>query len=359
MRNTEHLNYLRGTGSCTLDPYVYPMKRPTNKTPSSSPPGADLVRVTFDTEGNKVITPSSGGPAGAGPDIFRYLSRLSSSVPRLGGIYRMECDPEGQEQSRYHETYHEMVVVLDGSRTYEINGERLEVERNDVLLIKPRDVHRYLPGASLEAVALHFSFAHLGKAGVLDTAGHADPFLDFLANHYPRLHRIRLVESAHIRETIAHLLKHHRQPGAGSHLLLSLHLIEILVCVARNFLFGRADNSVRGEKISKRDELMVREIIAYLDTHFAEDIDPASVYRGFFLHPNYCRNIFKSVTGRSVTSWLLNRRLNEARRLLAETDRTVSQIAVDVGFNDYSYFQRAFKKEYGSPPGAIRKTGGS
>ena len=63
----------------------------------------------------------------------------------------------------------------------------------------------------------------------------------------------------------------------------------------------------------------------------------------------------KALTGCSPVDLLRKARLAEARRLLNDTDQTVSEIAYRVGFTSPSYFTKCFKDEYGKVPGEMRK----
>jgi AraC-like DNA-binding protein len=56
------------------------------------------------------------------------------------------------------------------------------------------------------------------------------------------------------------------------------------------------------------------------------------------------------VTGRSVRDLIEERRMQEARRLLLETDHTVDAIARTVGYRDPKYFQRRFRQRHDLPP---------
>jgi AraC-like DNA-binding protein len=56
-----------------------------------------------------------------------------------------------------------------------------------------------------------------------------------------------------------------------------------------------------------------------------------------------------------VQDWIVERRMSEARRLLAETDLPVAEVARGVGFDDPSYFGRRFRAEHGRGPRAWRR----
>lgn len=74
------------------------------------------------------------------------------------------------------------------------------------------------------------------------------------------------------------------------------------------------------------------------------------------ISPSYVRKLFES-EGTSFTDFVLTERLARARRLLTDAgtvDRTVADIALEAGFGDLSYFNRAFRRRFGDTPSGIR-----
>ena len=63
----------------------------------------------------------------------------------------------------------------------------------------------------------------------------------------------------------------------------------------------------------------------------------------------------KAITGKSTAVFIRSIRLQYAKELLIITDKAVSEVAYEVGFNDPSWFSRAFKDEFGSTPSATSK----
>ena len=63
----------------------------------------------------------------------------------------------------------------------------------------------------------------------------------------------------------------------------------------------------------------------------------------------------KAITGKSTAIFIRSIRLQYAKKLLQNTDKTVSEVAYDVGFNDPSWFSRAFKDEFGFAPSSTSK----
>ena len=63
----------------------------------------------------------------------------------------------------------------------------------------------------------------------------------------------------------------------------------------------------------------------------------------------------KATSGKSTAMFIRSIRLQKGKELIQTTNKTISEVAYEVGFNDPSYFSRAFKEEYGSAPSAISK----
>jgi AraC-like DNA-binding protein len=63
----------------------------------------------------------------------------------------------------------------------------------------------------------------------------------------------------------------------------------------------------------------------------------------------------KAITGKSTAVFIRSIRLQYAKELLKNTDKTISEIAYEVGFNNPSWFSRAFKEEFGYTPSSSSK----
>jgi AraC-like DNA-binding protein len=64
--------------------------------------------------------------------------------------------------------------------------------------------------------------------------------------------------------------------------------------------------------------------------------------------------VFKRVAGMSFVAYLTHLRVSNARQLLHGSDRSVAEIAAEVGFADQSYFDRRFKQAFGMSPRQFR-----
>lgn len=81
--------------------------------------------------------------------------------------------------------------------------------------------------------------------------------------------------------------------------------------------------------------------------------------RGLGMSPSHLRARVREHTGRSVRDVIRDRVVREARMLLLQTDRTVSEVAYECGFDDPSHFSRYFRRAVGHSPLAFRQIAGS
>ena len=106
---------------------------------------------------------------------------------------------------------------------------------------------------------------------------------------------------------------------------------------------------------SNRDEQNVKNLLAYVDAHFKEEINRTQLAEMFYFDPDYITKIFKKEKGLNYKDYIIEKRLELAKKLLLETDTPVRDISISVGYDNYSYFTRLFKKNFGMTPQEFRK----
>ncbi|MHC1770559.1 MAG: response regulator [Flexilinea sp.] len=109
------------------------------------------------------------------------------------------------------------------------------------------------------------------------------------------------------------------------------------------------------EQKSNMESKPIRIIRQYLQDNFNKPVTLEEAAQKVFLTPIYVSTIFKKETGTSFTNYLIDIRMNEAKRLLRETSLNVSEIANKVGYHDIKYFSKLFIKIVGIKPVEYRK----
>ncbi len=98
----------------------------------------------------------------------------------------------------------------------------------------------------------------------------------------------------------------------------------------------------------------VRSMLDYIALHYAEDISIQMLADLTCITPNYASQLFKEETGATFSSYLTNLRMYHASRLLRSTDMPIFTVANQVGYKDYFYFAKVFKRMSGHTPSAYR-----
>jgi len=168
------------------------------------------------------------------------------------------------------------------------------------------------------------------RAQLGDFSGFTDPTLDFLL---AQLH--------------GELLR-----GKASSIFVQSNAQMISVHLARNY-------AVKLKKTSSVSPSLpgykLRQITDWMSNHIAEDFDLTQLADRAGLSKFHFHRLFKSAVGISPAHYHLNLRLEKAKRLLRETEKSIITIALEVGYTNPSHFAQLFRRETGLPPSDYRR----
>jgi AraC-like DNA-binding protein len=118
-----------------------------------------------------------------------------------------------------------------------------------------------------------------------------------------------------------------------------------------------AREGIRAVKSSTRAELYRRVQMAalYVRENYTRDIDLNRVAQEAGMAPHHLHRTFRAVNGMTVHQLLVGLRLDEAKRLVQETDLPMAQVCHRVGYASLPSFTHLFRARFGRPPGAFRR----
>jgi AraC-like DNA-binding protein len=132
------------------------------------------------------------------------------------------------------------------------------------------------------------------------------------------------------------------------------HMHDLMAATVRATRDGEAIAEGRGIAAAR-----LRAIMNDISAHLGDgDLCVAEVATRQRVTPRYVHKLFEN-EGLTFSSFVLGQRLSRAHRLLSDphlVDRNISSVAFDVGFDDLSYFNRAFRRRYGATPTEIRQS---
>ncbi len=138
-------------------------------------------------------------------------------------------------------------------------------------------------------------------------------------------------------------------PGFG---LVCQHLLEVILLRLRR----REDFSLSpNQRLSRRGSRECDLVRRYIDNHFKENLSLDQLSAIARINKYYLVHAFRKEFNTSPINYLIARRIQESRFLLAETNQPLSQIAQTLGFSSLSYFSQSFRRLEGITPKAYRK----
>lgn len=133
-----------------------------------------------------------------------------------------------------------------------------------------------------------------------------------------------------------------------------LKLISILDGLSKEDALFIAPNTFHNV-VSKKSEMRINKVCLFIQNNFSEKISLKQIADLIFLtESNFCK-FFKKATGKTYSDYLNEIRINEACRLLVQSEKTISQISYECGFETLSYFNRVFLNKKFITPSMYRK----
>ena len=109
------------------------------------------------------------------------------------------------------------------------------------------------------------------------------------------------------------------------------------------------------EKHTVEDHNTLNKLLIYCSENYKQsDINVTTLSKEIGISPKYCSHIINSVMNTNFRQYVNSLRMFEAARLLANTDQPITNIALDVGYDNQSTFNRIFLETYGMTPKEYR-----
>lgn len=264
--------------------------------------------------------------------------------------YYRDTDPP--RVRRHAHRHYELLFIVSGSVVYQIEDQEYMLRRGDMLFISPGIEHMLKgPGPQKEPYARLVLWL---SPDFLNWLRQDDPEIGSCFDRCVSDHNwlIRTPEATWqgILNGLGMIRSEEESDLPGHRLLAWLTVAQILVHFDRTVYFLRG-TAPQGDRVSN-----LKQIIEYIHGNYGSDLSLDSLASRFSISASTLSHIFKKETGFSVYHYIQQRRLVAAKNLIL-SGIPASKIFARCGFSDYSAFYRAFCREYGKSPSAMKKTG--
>lgn len=116
----------------------------------------------------------------------------------------------------------------------------------------------------------------------------------------------------------------------------------------------KKENQTKVKKLINRDNIILRPALEYIEKNYARNITLDSMASRCNISSSYFSKLFNRVVEDNFANYINKIRINKAKEYLAKTDVPITNIALDLGFEDSGYFIKVFKKMEGVTPSVYR-----
>lgn len=246
------------------------------------------------------------------------------------------------EASHAHrDDYHLFFLQEIGTTPIEVDFQKLKIESSCVMYIHPSQVHRM---TTFENVTLSFL--------AINNENLKPEYLSLLEDINPvkPLYLEKGILSI-ISESVTLSIKISEiKQEKLYHSLLKDSCNTLVALIASQYL---AQTKPTG--ILSRFELITKAFKSTLEHDFMTVRRPVAYAQKLHISTHYLNECVKNTTGQSISSHIQQRIILEAKRLLYHSDKSIKEIAAELGYDDYPYFSRLFTKVAGMSPKVFKK----
>ena len=242
-----------------------------------------------------------------------------------------------------HKGCFEIGLCLRGALTLLNNGQEHRIMPGDLYLNKPADTHCLT--AHPKGTVIHWLLIREPRRGQAFLRL-THPEARDLWRRLTRLPCHIIARTDTVKHAFAHLFKYHAQP-AGPYRTVGL------TAACTSLLMGVIAAASHKSVIARPP--LIEQLTAAIREHPERSLRLDALAREARLSPSLLNAQFKQITGLPPIHFQLACRLEKAKRLLAETDTPITQLAFDLGFCASQHFSGHFKRAFGLTPTAWRK----
>ena len=263
--------------------------------------------------------------------LSKYLSALTVEL-LAGRLFQSDSWTTNMHVLGCNKIYY----VLDGSFRITMNGKTVEITKNQLVIVPEGTYHSYqMTSSSIKLYWCHFNSAVNG-VNIFETYKLGDN------RFYFRVKDER--ETENLFKTM--LVDESKKSGAALVMYRHSKLMELLsICI---------ENSMQKDSEEEFEKEEFSDVIKYMYAHMDENIQVENLAEMAHFHPNYFIRAFKQKFGASPIKFFNQLKLERAKELLHNTDKSMSAIAAEIGINDMSYFSRFVKQHTGLSPSEYR-----
>ncbi|MHA7966063.1 helix-turn-helix domain-containing protein [Paenibacillus sp. CAU 1782] len=267
-------------------------------------------------------------------------------------VHKTVCLHAGTELFPHHWHEHlEFLYIVRGEAKIECGSADFAAKAGDLIVVNSNELHHGISGCDDLFYYALISDPTLLQSSFSDTAEMR--FLEPIRQSRLLL-RNHISGNDEIAGCIESIVRELDEQAFGYELAVKSLLYRLLALLVRMHaptVLSKMEHAERIKNLKRFDP-----VLRYIDENYHEPLTVETLSSIAGLSRFHFSRLFKEMTGRTLSAYILSFRLNRADYLLRHTELTVSEIAALTGFSDIYYFSRAFKKHKKAAPSSLRNS---
>lgn len=259
-------------------------------------------------------------------------------------MFHLSDNGLGEFDFHYHD-FQKITLFIKGNVTYCIEGKSYSLKPYDVVLVSAGEVHKPIinDDSTYERIIIYIStnFINAYKESNYDL----NYCFEKARNENSNVLRLESLKNSKLFTVFKELESSHNDNEYANELYKKILFLEFMIQLNRaviNNKISYIENYTSNTKVS--------EIIKYINIHLTEDLSIDILANSLFLNKYYIMHLFKQETGYTISNYITGKRLMLAKSMI-ESGIPITTACYECGFNNYSTFSRAYKKQFGVSAG--------
>jgi AraC-like DNA-binding protein len=260
---------------------------------------------------------------------------------------------KGQSSTKTHQhEFVEIAIITNGSAIQLYDDIKFEVTKGDVFVIRPNHPHTLLNAQELDVC--NILYMDNGSIPLIDELSEKPEFKALfqleptMRNNDNPERRLKL-SSTHFSEVLGIVTRMQEAlvtKAPASYTIATIHLLELITMLCDGYAEMPAQESRTLTQLSR--------VISYIEINYKDEIRVEDLARMANMSVRTFQRHFQLSFEMAPSKYILKYRIKEARKLLELSNLSISEVAFNVGFEESTYFSRAFRKEIGKSPQKYR-----
>jgi AraC-like DNA-binding protein/mannose-6-phosphate isomerase-like protein (cupin superfamily) len=272
---------------------------------------------------------------------FKHSIFYLKKPPILIGCGQIQNEPRLYFPLHKHDNYSEVIFITEGEGEFIVNNQRFHVKKGDIAIFNKGVNHEEFSNPSNPLQTYYCMIGNISIDGFKEG--------DLIPRTIPPI-LTNNEYSYKVEYYLSEIFNECKHEAIGYQTVCHNLLTSLIILILRIL------NHLHELHTLNKTYSIGQIIIDYINENYMKEVTLKEISKTFHLSQHYISHLFKNETGDSPINYLITRRIDEAKKLLLSSNKTIAEIAKLVGYENSNYFNEIFRKMTLTSPSVYRKT---